>query len=623
MTRVNPHPRGWLAGSLGVGTIAATVLMSVFSTGASASVAAQSHVRPHAHAVHVSPYGRGATRSARHVARPAAAQPTVTTTATEWVSNTAAVGNNTSCTAPGYNTISAALGAAPPGATVKVCAGTYTEQLAITTKVSLQAQGAVTVVGPSTPADNLTNCDADGGAQPNEDVVDICGTGPGTLPVTINGFTIEGNWPSDVCNDSLYGVAVLGGAKLTMSNSTVENIGGSALTDGCQGGVGIEVGLATGATTEDPGSATLTNDVVTTYQKNGITVDGTGSSATISKVTVTGVGPTPAIAQNGIQVSDGAGATITGSTVTGNECNDPAACGPDGFTQTQSGGILVFDSGPTTVSSTTVSGNDIGVYNIEDYTWAYYTPSSSTVAVSFSGMTLANRYENAFFDQGESALASSHLSGGEVGIEVPQYSGQAASPNDTTTINTITGASQDAVLVASDHMSGDMPVVLSATQSKFLSSNTNGVANQSTSIVTATGDWWGAASGPSLWSFGTGSSVSADVNFVPWATNSSLTHQRNCTYATTKITTSNNVVICAKVGTTDASLVNAGSGHVLFIGNAGNDDLVGSSGGETWIISGTVGANTINGNSGTGYIQERGDTSDTVTNASNYTVAPS
>ena len=50
-----------------------------------------------------------------------------------------------------------------------------------------------------------------------------------------------------------------------MTNSTVENIGGSALTDGCQGGVGIEVGLATGPTTQDPGTATLANDVVTTY----------------------------------------------------------------------------------------------------------------------------------------------------------------------------------------------------------------------------------------------------------------------------------------------------------------------------------------------------------------------
>jgi hypothetical protein len=83
------------------------------------------------------------------------------------------------------------------------------------------------------------------------------------------------------------------------------------------------------------------------------------------------------------------------------------------------------------------------------------------------------------------------------------------------------------------------------------------------------------------------------------------------------------VVLCAKPGT-NASLANGGSGHVLLIGNTtGNDHLIGSSSGETWIISGTQGANAINGNNGTGYIQERGDTSDTLINASNYTVAAS
>lgn len=40
MRRVKPYPQGWLAASVGVGTIAATVLMAGFSTGASAGVPA-------------------------------------------------------------------------------------------------------------------------------------------------------------------------------------------------------------------------------------------------------------------------------------------------------------------------------------------------------------------------------------------------------------------------------------------------------------------------------------------------------------------------------------------------------------------------------------------------------
>ena len=73
------------------------------------------------------------------------------------------------------------------------------------------------------------------------------------MKVTISGFTIQGGWPSDVCDDSLYGVTVLGGANLIMSNSTVEDVGGDPQTDGCQGGVGIQVGFATSGTTADTG----------------------------------------------------------------------------------------------------------------------------------------------------------------------------------------------------------------------------------------------------------------------------------------------------------------------------------------------------------------------------------
>ena len=208
--------------------------------------------------------------------------------------------------------------------------------------------------------------------------MDICGpdgTTANSMKVTISGFTIQGGWPSNVCDDSLYGVTVLGGANLVMSNSTVEDIGGDPQTDGCQGGVGIQVGFAMSGTTADIGTATLNNDVVNTYQKNGITVDGNGSGATINNATVTGTGETPAIAQNGIQISDYATAKINSGSVSGNECDDTSGgCGPDGFSKTQACGILLFDAGKVTVSGTNASANDIGVYNIEDLAWAFYTP---------------------------------------------------------------------------------------------------------------------------------------------------------------------------------------------------------------------------------------------------------
>jgi hypothetical protein len=592
------------------GTVASA---AVLHTGAKAGAMGVSHTSKH----HVSPFGVGATRAVRHITRHAAAPRVGTSTVTEWVSNTVPVGHNTGCASPGFATISSALAAAPSGATVKVCAGTYGEQLVITQSVILSAHGAVTVTGPAAPP-STTSCDADGGSQPNQDVVDICGAGT----VKITGFTFQGSWPSNVCYDSIYGVAVLGGAALTMSNSTVENIGGDPQTDGCQGGVGIEVGEATSATTADAGTATLTNVNVSNYQKNGITVDGAGSNAIITGATVTGTGQTPATAQNGIQISDGATATIKNSQVTGDECNDTAGgCGPNGFSDTQAAGILLFDAGKTSVSGTTVSSCDLGVYNLEDFAWSFYTPPAHFVAASdfLFGLGLNNRYENAWFDEGKTTLSSSTLSGGEVGIEEAQGSYQTTPAIGTAKSDTITGTSEDAILLASDQTAGDPAPKLTATLSSFDSTNAGGVANQSTSVLGVTDDWWGDATGPSDWSFGSGSSVSSDVNFFPWYTDSGMTALETCATGSTETTTGNDVVLCAKAGV-NALLANNGAGNVLLIGNKNNDQLNGSAGGETWIIGGVGGTNVINGHGGTGFIQERGNTNDTLINTGGYTV---
>jgi hypothetical protein len=608
------------------GCMAAGAGAGVAAVPASAAVAA---ARPAMSVHHVSPSGLGARRVARHVQRQAAA-PAPNTGTTRWVSNTAPLGTapGTSCADPGYATITDALTAASPGDTIEVCAGTYDEQLAITQGVILQAKGPVTVAGPAAPSNTLTPCDADGGSDPDQTVVDICGpdgTTANSMKVTISGFTIQGGWPSDVCDDSLYGVTVLGGANLVMSNSTVEDIGGNPQTDGCQGGVGIQVGFAVSGTTADIGTATLNNDVVTTYQKNGITVDGNGSGATINDATVTGTGETTAIAQNGIQISDYATAKINSGSVSANECDVTGVCGPDGLNNTQSCGILLFDAGLVTVNATGSSANDVGIDNIEDLAWSFYTPPSPFTATNdvLTSMRLNNRYENAFLDEGKTTINNSRLSNGEVGIETDQASYQTTPAVSVANGDTITGASEDAILIASDHTAGDKAPKLTVATSSFDTTNAGGVENDSTSVATAKRNWWGDASGPGDWSFGTGSTVSADVNFFPWFTSAAMSAPETCKSGTTVTSNANDQVLCATAGNSNAFLANGGTGNVLLIGNAGNDQLVGTTaaGGETWIISGTGGSNAINGKGGDGFIQKRGDVHDTITNAANYTKA--
>jgi hypothetical protein len=95
------------------------------------------------------------------------------------------------------------------------------------------------------------------------------------------------------------------------------------------------------------GHADITNDTVESYQKNGITVAGPGSTADIEHDVVTGSGPTPIIAQNGIQISFGATALVMDNLITANNCT--------GHKRASSSGILAFGGGGT-VFGAAVSG---------------------------------------------------------------------------------------------------------------------------------------------------------------------------------------------------------------------------------------------------------------------------
>lgn len=395
-----------------------------------------------------------------------------------WVSNVAPVGvaPGSSCTNPGYSTIQSAINAASPGATIHVCAGTYTEQLTITKSVSLVAVGSVTAKLPATPVNSTTSCDNAIGAvsQQPQDEISICGAA-----VSITGITVSAYWPT-TCYDSLYGILVGQGGSLVSNKLAVEGAG-VKLGDpdvGCQGGVAIEVGSAR-TTPNEVATATLKNTTVSGYQKNGITAVGTGSVLSINKAAVTGRGPV-GTAENGIEVAFGARATITGATVTANQCQLPGTCGPNGLSDTQASGILLFGAAVgTTVSKSSLSNNDMGVY----YASAAPTePSSPEVTVSrnqFSGTA----DEQIVLDQGFAKVDSNTISGpGNVGIETLQYggaNGQSFAPRSTATKDTISGQGVGVEVLSDNAATGDLPGTFNISRSGFLTGNT--VASQDNS----------------------------------------------------------------------------------------------------------------------------------------------
>jgi len=395
-----------------------------------------------------------------------------------YVSNSApVVTGGKSCAQPNFATIQGALDALKPlpSGTVHVCPGTYTEQLSITKAIKLLVAGtpgSAKVVLPASPANAKTTCDEASEAalsEANQDGISICTP----EAVSITGLTLEAKWPEGTCNDNLYGILVAGGATLKATNVTIDGAGAFPI-NGCQGGVGIQVGMHWTSPVQ-VAHATLKGVTIENYQKNGMTIEGKGSTANIATTTVTGAGATPALAQNGIQVSGEGLAKIKTSKIEGNEC-DNGACGPEGFSQAQSTGLLFFGAAPgSSVSSSTISGNDVGAYYASQ---SASQPAAPELVLSKDAFS-ANRYEGVVLDQGDASLKSDTISGpGEVGVEIYQYEGQTLSSQSSASSAKIEGMSEAGIRVASDKAPGDIAGKFTITKSTF-SGNATVLNNES------------------------------------------------------------------------------------------------------------------------------------------------
>ena len=161
------------------------------------------------------------------------------------------------------------------------------------------------------------------------------------IVVHLNFLSVDGsnNQISGTCAIDLVGIYYQN-ASGTISQISARNQELTPDLFGCQDGLAIyvESGYGTG------GSAVVTiqNSSVHDYDKNGITADGSGTVATITGNYVVGIGATTLIAQNGIQVSDGANGSVKNNTVT-----DDVYISPEGGPYYSASGILLYDSGGT------------------------------------------------------------------------------------------------------------------------------------------------------------------------------------------------------------------------------------------------------------------------------------
>jgi parallel beta-helix repeat protein len=227
--------------------------------------------------------------------------------------------------APGYyfTSISSAISdpAVPAGSTIKVCPGTYAEQVLINKKITLEGvanatQDAAVIVPPAGGVVvNATDLDS-GGPIAAQVLVTIPG------PVTISNLTVDGT--GNNVNDSttdLMGI-LFQNASGTINHVAVRNQLPDDIQQGDSGfGQGIYVQTASGFSS----TVTVENSSVHGYNKNGITGNDPGTTLTVTGSYVQGAGALPYgyDAQNGIQIGFGAAGKVSGTKVIDNSYVGP------------------------------------------------------------------------------------------------------------------------------------------------------------------------------------------------------------------------------------------------------------------------------------------------------------
>ncbi len=271
-------------------------------------------------------------------------------------SNTVAVGNCTKF--PAYATIQLAVNAVPAGGTVKVCPGSYPEQVMINKSLTLIGNGptASTVVAPGGGL-SVNGKDIFGNFIAAQIFVEDAAS------VTISHMAVDGaNGNVMSCGIDPMGIYFQNSSGVITDNA-VRNVLYPTGFQGCQGGLAINVEANVGSP-----AVTVSNNSVRNYDKNGITASGPGVLSGAPKVTVTGntvvgEGAITVTAQNGIQIGYSAQGTVQNNYVVDDIYVNPPNCSPSGVPQYcyAASGILIYDSEFIAVAGNIVESTQFGI----------------------------------------------------------------------------------------------------------------------------------------------------------------------------------------------------------------------------------------------------------------------
>ncbi len=325
--------------------------------------------------------------------------------------------------------VQSAINSAASGSVICVAAGTYPEQLSITKPLTIVGQGASTIIAPPAVSPDTTSFTS---GHPLSPIILVKGTtNANILRLEVDGSTSGGAITS--CATNFFGI-VYQDASGTIAGTSVNNVELPISIFGCQSGDAIYV--QSDSVHSGTSSVNIQNNTVVAYDKNGITCNEQGTTCNIINNTVTGAGPTPLTAQNGVQIGFGATGSIINNNVQDNSYDSTTPgnenTGNYVTADAQSTGILIFASPSIEISDNHVSLNDLGVAIAGDGT---FVQPNVTVENNF----LTNNYDDALvFDSFNGTSKNNQVSGSPVGLLVTDSFGDATLTSMGDTFTSVT-----------------------------------------------------------------------------------------------------------------------------------------------------------------------------------------